>query len=310
MSIFSVFEVRTCFIRRKHFYLGRLDATCRNATRTERLEMRMSDDRNIIDVEAEEIEDSDNLPAVVTHEHTEPITKWSEEWWARQSPQTQSRRCRAHSSRTGEPCKNLAIQGSTACRFHGGAAPHVKAAARARIENAADLMAKELLKIALTADSEGVALAAVKDALDRSGLKAPSEVVLSQGETKPYETVFDSIGGSPSEASSYDGTAGKEASPAPAYGDTGYTGLQPVAEENREPSSDSGPLGQAERHEFDRDSQPQPRHEVHRERPPARSEMHITGMAAIQIANQANSAAGVFEEQRAIESPHKRYRRP
>ncbi|ASW93901.1 HGGxSTG domain-containing protein [Mycobacterium intracellulare] len=268
------------------------------------------DDNGIIDVEAEEIEDRDNLPAVVTHEHTEPITKWSEEWWATQSPHTQSRRCRAHSIRTGEPCKNMAILGATVCRFHGGAAPHVKRAARARIENAADLMAKELLKIALTADSEGVALAAVKDALDRSGLKAPSEVVLSQGEAKPYETVFDSIGGNPSEPIRYDGTAGHKASPAPAYGDTGYAGLQPVAEENREPSSDSESLRQAERRQFDRDSQPGPRDEARPQRPPARREMHITGMAAIRIANEANSAAGVFEEQRAIESPHKRYRRP
>jgi hypothetical protein len=59
-------------------------------------------------------------------------------------------------------------------------------------------MAKQLLGIALTADSEAVMLAAVRDALDRAGLKAPSEVVLSQGEPKPYELIFEGIGGTPS----------------------------------------------------------------------------------------------------------------
>ncbi|WP_141772854.1 hypothetical protein [Mycobacterium malmoense] len=158
-----------------------------------------------------------------------------------------------------------------------------------------DLMAKQLLGIALTAESESVKLAAIRDALDRGGLKAPSEVVLSQGETKPYETVFDSIGGNPedagfpSAANEEDGSAGIDSVP-PAMVDP--------AEEYRKPSSDSEPLRQAERREDDRDNQPQAR------------ESHITGMAAIHLASQANRQAGMFGERRAIESPHKRYRRP
>lgn len=267
--------------------------------------MSNSDQPEIIDVEAEEILEDSNLPALVeqpirTYRSDEPIRE-QRDWPHGPAPE---RRCVAH-RKNGDRCKNAAIKGATVCRYHGGAAKHVKAAARARLENAADLMAKELLKIALTADSEGVALAAVKDALDRAGLKAPAEVVLSQGETKPYETVFDSIGGNPPDGSldvsSGYGPAGQESSPAPAYGE--YA-------EQREQSSQDGPLGQAERHEFDRDSHAQPRNEARPQRTPARREMHITGMAAIRIANEANSAAGVFEEQRAIESPHKRYRRP
>lgn len=270
-----------------------------------------SDDDGIID--AEVIED-DRLPAVVeTYQHSEPITKWSEEWWKRASPEVQANRCVAH-KKTGERCKNAAILGATVCRFHGGAAPHVKRAARARIENAADLMAKELLRIALSAESETVALAAVKDALDRGGLKAPSEVVLSQGEPKCYETVFDSIGGNPTGESADTntdyGSAGIDGSPASAYGDTAYTDAQAIAEENREPSSDTGPLGQAQCREDDREPQPEARESARRQGTPERHERHITGMAAIQIANAANREAGVFEEQRAIESPHKRYRRP
>lgn len=42
------------------------------------------------------------------------------------------KKCRAHSSRTGEPCKLWAIRGGTVCNKHGGKAPHVKAAAHAR----------------------------------------------------------------------------------------------------------------------------------------------------------------------------------
>lgn len=278
----------------------------------------MSDEDNVIDVEAEEIPDSsDNLPAVVpmrttedsgqTHEHTEPISKWSEEWWAAQAPHTQARRCRAHSSRTGEPCKNLAIQGSTCCRFHGGAAKHVKAAARARLENAADVMAKQLLTMALTADSESVALAAIKDALDRGGLKPPAEVVLSQGETKPWEELFDGISvmsreesraargyagvDTGSDGNSTDAGRGVPRSPATSYDS------RPVADEyNTDPPpataaqayGQSGPPRQARRPDFDRERDAQP---------------PVTGADALRIAGQ-------LARQKAIESPHKRYPHP
>lgn len=267
-----------------------------------------TDDDGIIDAE---IVEDDRLPAVIepegTHEGAKAVEAQPREdgrdWPHGPLPE---RRCRAHSSRTGEPCKNAAIKGGTVCRFHGGAAKQVKANARARLENAADLMAKQLLGIALTAESESVKLAAIRDALDRSGLKAPSEVVLSHGETKPYEQVFDVIGGNPSDAIS----AGDEASPAPAYGDTGQIEAESIAAENREPSCDSGPLREAEGREFDREPQPQDRQSARSQRTPTRRETHITGMAAIQLANQANRAAGVFDEQRAIESRHKRYGRP
>lgn len=255
----------------------------------------MSNDEGheIIDVEVEEITETGNLPAVVetpvrTYQHSEPITKWSEEWWKQASPEVQANRCVAH-KKTGERCKNAAILGATVCRFHGGAAKHVKRAARARLENAADLMAKQLLGIALTADSEAVKLAAIKDSLDRAGLKAPSEVVLSQGEAKPYEQVFDVIGGNPPDAVGYDNAVGVDCVP-PAMVDP--------ADEQPQSSCHGGPLGQGRPREFDR----QPR-----QQPP---EVHITGEAAMRLANEANRQAGVFEAQRAIESPHKRYRRP
>ncbi|OBF69616.1 hypothetical protein A5753_21380 [Mycobacterium sp. 852002-51971_SCH5477799-a] len=289
-----------------------------------------TDDDDIIDAE---VVDSDNLPATVgTYQHSEPVTKWSEEWWAAASPAVQANRCRAH-KKTGERCKNAAILGATVCRFHGGAAKHVKRAARARLENAADLMAKQLLGIALTADSEAVKLAAIKDALDRSGLKAPAEVVLSQGESKPYEDLFDGIAsGSRAESrrargvpDSADNFAGFEIgtegpsqpptqgdSPDPSHNEAScarrvfrgsttntpevdYQGEGGSSGQQDSPSSADAPLRQPHPHDFDR------------ERPPESPVRHITGEDAIDAANWANRRIGALK---AIESPHRRYRRP
>lgn len=55
-------------------------------------------------------------------------------------------------------------------------------------------MARQLLKIADSAESEAVRLAAVKDALDRAGLKAPDKVDVEVG-VKPYEQLTNKIVG-------------------------------------------------------------------------------------------------------------------
>jgi hypothetical protein len=275
--------------------------------------MSTNDDHEIIDVEAVEITDaaSDHLPAVVetTYQHDEPITKWSEEYWA--SPEVQTIRCRAH-KKTGEQCKNAAIKGATVCRFHGGAAKHVKAAARARLENAADLMAKQLLQIALTADSEAVMLSAVSNALDRAGLKAPSEVVLSQGEAKPYETIFDVIGGSPGPEFysdlRNDGTVGQDTVSPASVATSGYEDLRPEYVSPPAGEQVSSPEGSKSSGDEPPPSPPRnARGHQRRPEPPAR---HITGDDAIRAANAANRAAGVWDEQLALESRHKRYPRP
>lgn len=109
----------------------------------------------------------------------------------------EKRRCTAHSSRTGEPCKLPPLRGMEVCRSHGGAAPQVKAKARQRIEAAADRMARELLRMAADQNvSDTVKLAAIRDALDRAGLKPPTEIAVSQ--TPAYEQViWDSISSVP-----------------------------------------------------------------------------------------------------------------
>lgn len=54
-------------------------------------------------------------------------------------------RCSAKSKQTGEQCKQRPIPGGTVCRFHGGAAPAVKAAAETRqAEAAADQAVRKL----------------------------------------------------------------------------------------------------------------------------------------------------------------------
>src|SRR6476620_8391029 len=103
------------------------------------------------------------------------------------------RRCSPPSSRTGKPCKLPPITGSNVCRSHGGAAPQVKAKARQRLEDAADRMARQLLKMAVDENvSDAVKLAAIRDALDRAGLSARSAVSLEVGR-RPFEVIFDDI---------------------------------------------------------------------------------------------------------------------
>jgi len=212
------------------------------------------------------------------------------------------------------------------CRFHGGAAKHVKAAARTRLENAADRMARQLLGIALTADSEAVMLAAVKDALDRAGLKAPSEVVLSQSDPKPYEQVFGEIGTgtraesratrgvteSDTEPLGYDFVAGKTA----ADGHRETLGSEFQAEAGGWGSVDGHLSSPASAFAADTASgEDAPSHWPHapagqatgaadgRHRGNQGATRHIQGDDALAVAAQ-------LVRQKAIESPHKKYRRP
>lgn len=87
-------------------------------------------------------------------------------------------KCSAHSSRTGNPCGRNAIAGGTVCKTHGGSSPQVQRKAAERLEEARQEMLEMLnpalarLRELLSAESESVQLAAVKDLLDRIGLGA------------------------------------------------------------------------------------------------------------------------------------------
>jgi hypothetical protein len=93
----------------------------------------------------------------------------------------------------GTQCLKAPIEGGTVCSKHGGRAPHIKNAARARIENAADRLARQLLGIAMDENAKPeIRLAAIRDALDRAGLSARQAVDVSM-ELKPYEKLFDRL---------------------------------------------------------------------------------------------------------------------
>ncbi len=120
------------------------------------------------------------------------VVKWSEQWWANAKPEVQAHRCTAH-RKNGDRCKRAAINGGRVCTHHGGSAPAVKAKARQRIEDAADRMARQLLKMAVDENvSDAVKLAALRDALDRAGLSARTAVSVEVGR-RPFEAIFDAI---------------------------------------------------------------------------------------------------------------------
>jgi hypothetical protein len=93
--------------------------------------------------------------------------------------------------KTGERCKKAPIYGGTVCSKHGGRAPHIKAAAKRRLEEASDSAAVALLRLALTDNPDvpyAVRLGAVKDALDRAGVNEKQALELSV-ELKPWQQI-------------------------------------------------------------------------------------------------------------------------
>lgn len=121
--------------------------------------------------------------------------------WANSSPEALARRCTAH-KKTGDQCGNPARHGGNVCDKHGGKAPQVVAKAKRRIEEAADRMANALLGIAEGAESEAVKLAAIRDALDRAGLKPKTGVEVAVGPIPAWQEIVTevAVGGSRAES--------------------------------------------------------------------------------------------------------------
>jgi hypothetical protein len=81
--------------------------------------------------------------------------------------------------------------GGNVCRAHGGAAPQTRAKAQRRLQQAADVLVQRLLSFALDGNApDAVALQAIRDALDRAGLKPGVEVGMT---VKPYESILEQI---------------------------------------------------------------------------------------------------------------------
>jgi hypothetical protein len=107
--------------------------------------------------------------------------------------------CTAHKT-NGDQCERWAIAGGFVCPAHGGRAFAVKAKARLRLEMASDRLARELLNMTTDPNvADPVKLAAIKDALDRSGIQAKTAVSVDVS-VKPFEKVFDRIVARPREA--------------------------------------------------------------------------------------------------------------
>ena len=82
-------------------------------------------------------------------------------------------RCTAKSKQRQARCKQPAIAGGTVCRFHGGAAPQVQEAARARLDKLTHPAITRLGELVEQKEFPSTALSAVKDVLDRNGFGAP-----------------------------------------------------------------------------------------------------------------------------------------
>jgi len=194
-------------------------------------------------------------------------------------------------------------------------------------------MAKQLLGIAT---DETVApetrLKAVINALDRTIGRAPTTVEIGPTQPKPFELVFDVIGGTPPDESpgaSVDYGLAGNSSGSSAQSDLFYSTQPPnpptghnnstathersktparSAGEDGEPSWDAGPLREAEHREFDRDSQRGPRESARRASTPGREEVHIAGVDAIRSANEATRQSGALLPHPELESQRRPYR--
>ncbi|MGW4100832.1 hypothetical protein [Mycobacterium sp. NPDC004974] len=188
-------------------------------------------EREIIDAEVVEDESSEKrdpigggdsashlpvpLPKIaVTEEESNPPRKhpqFSEQWWNAQPYSVQITRCRAEVSDGSGRCKRPVRNGFRVCDAHGGRAPQVKQAARVRLEMAADQLVQQLLNFSTDDQIKPeTRLKATDSALDRIGLKAPTEVVLSPGSQQPtgFDEVFEGIYSGPRTPATQDGSNG------------------------------------------------------------------------------------------------------
>lgn len=87
-----------------------------------------------------------------------------------------SQRCSAQSKQKHQQCGHWAIRGGTVCRYHGGLAPQVKAAAEKRLEDLRPAAISYMDWLLNQKEYPSAGLGAAKDVLDRNDGK-PAEKV-------------------------------------------------------------------------------------------------------------------------------------
>lgn len=89
------------------------------------------------------------------------------------------RQCTAHSKQSAKRCKRYAIPGGGVCTMHGGKAPQVKTAARARILAMVDPALGVLETLLRKSKHDPTRLNAIKEILDRAGLATKQQIEIS-----------------------------------------------------------------------------------------------------------------------------------
>ncbi|WP_131808881.1 hypothetical protein [Mycolicibacter sinensis] len=199
------------------------------------------------------------------------------------------RRCVATNAK-GERCRRFAIPGGRVCKTHGGATRHVVSKARVRLEMAANRLIGKELEIAFDDDRpSAVQLDAIKDSLNRAGLKPREQVEI--GPIKPYEEIFDDIThqrpDSVGSGHDSDGLYGGGQ-----YDQINY-GVPDQAERPRPGREHVSGCSSRAHGDYDRPRGPQSRDQV----PPDRNYRdgyHVTGDDAIRAANAVNAEIGAL----------------
>jgi hypothetical protein len=102
---------------------------------------------------------------------------------------TGQRQCTAKSKRTGERCRQFAMENQNVCRAHGGKAPQSLAAAKRRLAEAADPAAARLVAEMSTGDRSFDRIKAAAAVLDRAGITRPDAVELAEAEKQRLQLV-------------------------------------------------------------------------------------------------------------------------
>ena len=202
--------------------------------------------------------------------------------------------------------------GTTVCRTHGGATRHIKNKARIRVENASNRLMGKLIEFAFDdTKPPDTQLKAIQNALDRAGLKPPTEIAV--GPPAAFEEVYEAIaGGTRAESRRARGVLETDAGNAPA--------TQPNGPSPNPPPNTTSPAESFATHGHA--VEPLGGYEIRDPRSPAstqtaeaaardaqqrgeasRRSRHVVGDAAVAVAAQ------LAREQLALEPP-KHYKKP